>query len=228
MKFSLVAAAAGLVAGANAEVQDSAVWSGVVNAMVNTNYVSGTVVVPAINKTASHANESATIWVGIDGSNCTNALLQTGFYLFGDGTYKAWYRWRPDYASDFETDLPIAAGNKIRMSVNATNATSGYALIENLTTKKQAKHAYKKDPAALCLSEAAWIVEDQLLNGKQVPFLNYGNFTFTDVKVKSSKGNVDATGGDDEILVTNDGKVKKSACDNNGSTIFCKWFSKGY
>lgn len=67
------------------------------------------------------------------------------------------------------------------------------------------------------------------VNRQQVPFLDYGKITFNDIKAANAKGNIDPSDGDNYILVTSDGKVKKSSCDNNaGKSITCKWLSKSY
>lgn len=53
-------------------------------------------------------------WVGIDGSTCQSAILQTGVDMsldqFGTPSYSAWYEWYPAAASNFN-NLAIRAGD---------------------------------------------------------------------------------------------------------------------
>lgn len=62
---------------------------------------------------ATNAKYSASVWVGIDGSTYSTAILQTGVDLTvstsGKVSYNAWYEWYPDNAYDF--DLTISAGD---------------------------------------------------------------------------------------------------------------------
>ncbi|KAF2971619.1 hypothetical protein GQX73_g1973 [Xylaria multiplex] len=80
-------------------------WAGAV--MIGTGYttVSGTIVVPKPAMPAGGSSTrtySASAWVGIDGSTCQTAILQTGVDFSARGntvTYEGWYEWYPDYVS---------------------------------------------------------------------------------------------------------------------------------
>lgn len=64
---------------------------------------------------------SASAWVGIDGSTCQSAILQTGVDFSARGgavTYEGWYEWYPDYVSN---ELLEYARN---LSVNSPDCAS--------------------------------------------------------------------------------------------------------
>lgn len=70
----------------------------------------------------------------------------------------AWYEWYPDYAYDF-SGITFAAGDEVSLSVTATTAFTGTAVIENLSTGAKVTKALVS-LFSLCKENAEWIVED--------------------------------------------------------------------
>ncbi|KAJ6155832.1 aspergillopepsin-2 precursor [Penicillium chermesinum] len=168
-------------------------WSGAVLTGTGVTGVTGTFVVPDPIPPADAdplTQYCGTSWVGVDGDGavCSGALMQAGVQWCvrqdEEPTFYAWQEWVPDEPSEvvFE-DFEVAAGDEIRVTVNATDSTSGNALIENLSTGASAAHIWAGMDTALCEKTAEWITEDATLDGvygRQLqPFANYGSVVFT-------------------------------------------------
>ncbi|KAJ5902562.1 hypothetical protein N7495_003090 [Penicillium taxi] len=130
----------------------------------------------------------ASAWVGIDGDTCETAILQVGVDFCVQGSevsYDAWYEWYPDYSYDFD-NIDISAGDKIKVTVDATSATGGTATVDNITTGKTVTHTFSNvDDGSLCEYNAEWIVEDFESDGELVPFADFGTVTFSSAEAKS-------------------------------------------
>lgn len=135
-------------------------WAGSVIISEDISSVTAKITIPSVSGTAGSC---ASAWVGIDGDTCATAILQTGVdfcYENGQSTYDAWYEWYPDYAYDFE-DLTFSEGDIVTMTVTATSATAGTAVIENETTGQSATQTFNGNVQGdLCRTNAEWIVED--------------------------------------------------------------------
>lgn len=133
----------------------------------------------------SSQNYCTAIWVGIDGSSCQSAILQTGVTVCiqnGAQTYGAWYEWYPDGWTNWDSGtLSVNAGDQVRATVSATSTTSGTATVENLSNGQTGTYTWSGNtPGTLCQKEAEWIVEDFQTGGSSAPFSNFGSVTFTD------------------------------------------------
>ncbi|KAI1813454.1 peptidase A4 family-domain-containing protein [Poronia punctata] len=166
-------------------------WAGAV--LIGTGYatISGTIVVPRVTVPAGGTNAktySASAWVGIDGSTCQSAILQTGIDFNvrgGSVSYEAWYEWYPDYSYRFN-NFKISAGDTITMTVTAASKNSGSVVLENKTTKKSISHTLTNQMGDLCQTNAEWIVEDFLQQDNMVPFANFHTVSFTDARVNGA------------------------------------------
>ncbi|EFY91294.1 aspergillopepsin, putative [Metarhizium acridum CQMa 102] len=149
--------------------KSSSNWAGAVHTTRSSSisFVTGTVTLPKYKR---DPNLGASFWVGIDGATCRSAILQTGVDYLNDTVYP-WYEWYP------------ADAKLIRMSVNATSATSGVATLENLTTGEEAR-GEMKNQQQLCLRDANWIVE--LLPKKGL--IDFGVVSFEAVEWHSGEG----------------------------------------
>ena len=174
-------------------------WAGAV--LIGSGYtsVTGTFTVPtpsAPSGADSDEQYCATAWVGIDGDTCQSAILQTGvdFCIDSSGTtFDAWYEWFPDYSHDF-SGISISAGDKVKVTVDASSKTAGTAIVENLTTGKTVSHTFTgQDDNALCETNAEWIMEDFSSFLSLVPFANFGTVTFTDISATSGDSSVGAS-----------------------------------
>ncbi|KAF8623304.1 hypothetical protein AX15_006430 [Amanita polypyramis BW_CC] len=177
--------------------------------------VTGTFTVP----TPSTPEGSASAWVGIDGSTCQSAILQTGIYINyinGVASYGAWYEWFPDYAHDFN-GISIDAGDVIRLTVTASSTTSGTAVIENLT-KSQTVSKNLTSSQALCGQNAEWIVEDYSSGGNLVPFCNFGTVSFSHSYAKTHNGSkIGFQGAEQYLLVNANGSIITSVTERSTS-----------
>ncbi len=174
---------------ADAEAATSTNWTGeslVSNALSFGNgafkQVLGLWVVPSVQQavgTCSGTDVSA-IWVGLDGARGVSSdVLQAG--TEGDvgcvngnpaPNIYPWFEWYPDYSYEI-TNFPLAVGSSVFVSVQATSATTGTAMIVNLQTG-----AYTTTPITppagtqLIGNSAEWIMERPTLENDQLGTLS--------------------------------------------------------
>jgi hypothetical protein len=201
-------------------------WAGAV--LIGTGYTSVTaeftVPTPKLPSGAS-SNEQycASAWVGIDGDTCSTAILQTGidFCIQGSSvSYDAWYEWYPDYAYDF-SGISIAAGNVIKITVDATTKTAGTAVVENVSTGKSVTHTFNGGvDGDLCEYNAEWIVEDFESGGSLVPFADFGTVVFTNAKATSGRTTVGPSGATIMDIKQNSVLTSSSANSNSVSVSY--------
>lgn len=175
-------------------------WAGAV--LIGTGYTGVTaeftVPTPSLPSGASSKKQyCASAWVGIDGDTCSTAILQTGVDFCIEGStvsYDAWYEWYPDYAYDF-SGITIAAGNVIKLTIDATSKTAGTATIENVSTGTTVTHTFTGGvDGDLCEYNAEWIVEDFEENSSLVPFANFGTVTFSSAEATDGSSTVGPSG----------------------------------
>lgn len=175
-------------------------WAGAV--LIGTGYTAVTAefTVPTPKEPSGGSSRTqycASAWVGIDGDTCGTAILQTGVDFCVQGSsvsYDAWYEWYPDYAYDF-SGITIAAGNVIKVTVDATSTTAGTATIENVSTGKSVTHTFSGGvDGTLCEYNAEWIVEDFEENDSLVPFANFGTVTFSSAEATDGSSTVGPSG----------------------------------
>ncbi|KAI3150593.1 hypothetical protein CBS147317_7592 [Penicillium roqueforti] len=160
-------------------------WAGAI--LIGTRYtaVSGEITVPVPqlpNGADPYTNYCASAWIIIDGDTCRTAILKAGIDFCIQGglcSYSAWYEWYPDYAHDF-SNIQISAENVIKMTVDATSKSSGFATIENLSTGVSVTHIFPNSLGGdLCESNAEWIVEDFSVKNALALFANFGTVVFS-------------------------------------------------
>jgi hypothetical protein len=209
------------------QVSYSSNWAGAV--LVGSGYksVTGTFVVPTPKEPSggsSSTEYSASAWVGIDGDTCQSAILQTGvdFNVQGSSvSYDAWYEFFPDYAYNFQ-GFSISAGNSIKVTATASSTTSGTVTISNLSTGKTVSHSFSGESAALCETNAEWIVEDFEENGGLVPFANFGTVTFTSASVTTTSGSTLGVSGA-QIMDIKQGNSVLTDCSASSSSVTCSY-----
>ena len=94
-----------------------------------------------------------TSWVGIDGDDGCEVILQTGVTWNIQGStpsYYSWVEWYPGPSMSF--DIPIHAGDEVHLHVVAESATSGSATVTNKATGKSATKKLTGQKA-LCQAE---------------------------------------------------------------------------
>ncbi|TVY57597.1 Aspergillopepsin-2, partial [Lachnellula suecica] len=179
--------------------------------------VSATFVVPTPS-----GSGAASAWVGIDGDTYQNSILQTGVDFTVTGgrvTYDAWYEWYPDYAYDF-TGITFRSGDTVSLSVTASSATAGTAVIENVTTGQTVSKAITST-SRLGGQNAEWIVEDFEQNGGMVEFANFGTVTFANAVAGYSGGGTETAAGAEIMDIKQNGQVLTSSS-ASGSSVTVK------
>lgn len=192
------------------------------------NSVSGQWTLPTVSRPPS-ANTTGTwytyVWVGIDGYNCKSALLQSGtissVQVFSSGDVQtgaqAWYEWVPNTVSLVsESDFPVAVGDTVTVSVQATSSTTATATLNNLSTgqEKTIDLSALSDSAMLCFTDVEWIVEDatNAMNNQLLPLADFGTVTIRDCAATTSTGaTVDLSGAQLIDLVSNSNQVLATA-----------------
>lgn len=143
-------------------------------------------------------------------------------------TYDAWYEWYPDYSYDF-SGITLHGGDVVRMTVFATSSTTGAAYIENLTTGKVVSQPLSvAASAALCQTNAEWIVEDFTScdssgNCGLVPFAKFGAVTFTNSLATHGGTTVTPGTAGENLLVLDlyQNSQVLTNCVVNGATVGC-------
>lgn len=207
----------------------SANWAGAVLEGAHYVSVTGTVTVPQPQMPPGGLDEveySASVWVGLDGDTCQSSILQVGFDLNvrgGQASYDTWYEWYPDSAFNFE-GFALTAGDVIRLTVTATNTTSGTVWIENETTGKSVSHTFADEGPALCEANAEWIVEDFLVGGKLMPMSNFGSVTFTNCSVVEATSTTAAESTSSVALYNiRHGEEVYTNCSTSPGTVSCEY-----
>ncbi|KAF8313005.1 hypothetical protein DL93DRAFT_2059522 [Clavulina sp. PMI_390] len=204
-------------------VSYSSNWSGAVLVANSATYksVTATFTVPTPSKPSggsSSTTYSASAWVGIDGDTCGSAILQTGLDFNVKGTsvsYDAWYEWYPDYAYDF-SGISFSAGDSVTITVTATSTKAGKAVITNNSTGKTVSKSLTST-AALCETNAEWIVEDFEEGSSLVPLANFGKVTFTGASAGTSSGSVGPSGA--EIIDLKQGSTVYTSVSTTSSSV---------
>jgi len=206
----------GMIKGNTTHAEFSSNWAGAAFESAAGTYksVTGTFVVPTPkvpSGSSTSGTYAASAWVGIDGDTCGSAILQTGIdftITSGRVSFDAWYEYFPDFAHDF-TGISISAGNTIKLTVTASSATAGTAVIENVSTGVTVSKALTST-ARLCQENAEWIVEDFEEGSSLVPFANFGTVTFTGAQATTVSGSVVGPSGSVLIDIEQNSKVLTS------------------
>ncbi|KAG5955666.1 hypothetical protein E4U58_006978 [Claviceps cyperi] len=194
-------------------------WTGAIQTGTGFNYVEGTITVP---KVGGKAGAAAAAWVGIDGADCPQAILQTGVSFYTDGHIEAWYEWYPEYSHNWD-NFKITAGDQIKMIVNATSTSSGTASLENLTTGQKVSQYFPNASVKICGATAEWIVEDFSSNGHQVPFANFGSITFTNAIAKGDKGTVNPQDAEIYAIREENAQNALTSCTTGRGQLTCHY-----
>ncbi|KAJ5806278.1 uncharacterized protein N7503_003880 [Penicillium pulvis] len=160
-------------------------------------YASATITVPTPTAlaTGNAQYQAASAWVGIDGSNYTTAILQTGvdFYVLnGESWVDVWYEWYPNSSLDYD-ELLVSPGDVIVASVNETSTSKAICVVKNLTTGESATQVVMLQRVQRHYAE--WIVEDFSTEGNAVDFVGFDNVSFEGCVAEDSVGRVYDTEG---------------------------------
>jgi len=155
---------------------------------------------------------TASYWVGIDGATeCVGrASLRAGVDTFWDGgmrSYNAWYEWYPEPVVDF-ANFTVGPGDVVRVTASAGGKGEGEVRMERLAgcgrdaavlaEASMSWSGQEEEDEALCLAEAAWVVEDFSLAsmpGVPVALANVTAVTLEAVGAATAEGeNLDLAG----------------------------------
>ncbi|KFY93403.1 hypothetical protein V500_03722 [Pseudogymnoascus sp. VKM F-4518 (FW-2643)] len=179
-------------------------------------FVQGSVVVP--NFRGGSPDQSANMWVGIDGRYCSSAILQTGLVAYGDGSFWLWTEWWKNEMQNYESGLKFSPGDTLQFTVHATSYTSGTTKVENLGTGQWVSQTFtSENNYPLCETDAEWILEDWTQGGQPVPLYNWGTISIFDTLAKNSNGQVTAAGSDIVNININGQTLTESRIENDGT-----------
>jgi hypothetical protein len=234
-------------AAATAADEESVIGGAVVSAP-NLLSATGTFVVPEARQPTrgptgnNPITYGASFWVGIDGATtaCATGSLRAGVDVFWDpeGTsYNAWYQLAPDRSVDFAAPLDAEPGDKVRITATAAGATNGTGAaaasvtFENLSTGLQATQVFDGGAAGLCRGEAAWVVEDFVLEqsvGMPVPLADFDNATFSGMTATAACASSGAPSpvGLEGATIFNINQPQQGGkltdCSHSGTELVCK------
>lgn len=191
-------------------------WGGAVQEGTGWDHVQGSVVVP--NFRGGDPNESANMWVGIDGNDCGSAILQTGLVVYGDGSFWLWTEWWKNEMQDYETRLTFSPGDTLRFTVHSLTTTSGTTTVENLSNGQWVSQTYTSQTEyPLCETDAEWILEDWTQNGQPVALYNWGTISIFDTVATSPNQQVTAAGANIVNININGQTLTESSVDSDGT-----------
>lgn len=200
-------------------------WAGAVIETTGVEAVTGTFVVPIPTTEGSGA-----AWVGIDGNDCYTGILQAGIdwakSSSGNVTYTGWYEWWPSSMEYWSaSELPVAAGDSIRVTVTATSTTSGVAAVENLTQDRSINHTFTSAEvlSPICQTDAEWIVEDYYENFDFVEFADFGTVEFTEASAVTSAGTIGVTNAEVFDIEQDDEGIRTNSSITGSSTLAVSW-----
>ncbi|KAJ4392252.1 hypothetical protein N0V93_005877 [Gnomoniopsis smithogilvyi] len=200
-------------------------WAGAVVETTGVKVVTGTFEAPVPSTEGSGA-----AWVGIDGNDCYTGILQAGIdwtkSSSGSVTYTGWYEWWPSSMEYWSaSELPVAAGDSIRVTVTATSTTSGVAAVENLTQDRAINHTFTSAEvlSPICQTDAEWIVEDYYENFEFVEFADFGTVEFTDASAVTSAGTIGVADAEVFDIEQDDVGIRTNSSITGSSTLAVSW-----
>jgi len=153
----------------------------------------GTFVVPHPDKGAGSAGQwAAAAWVGIDGADYNQAILQAGVDFFVDAngkrSYSSWYEWYPAGSGEFPTFRP-QPGHKVTISITSSSPSKGKVTLKNHTTGHKVSKSLRAPSKAgeLRGQNAEWIVEDFMIGDSMVPLVDFNTVKFVDAHARTGR-----------------------------------------
>ncbi|KAG9313788.1 peptidase A4 family-domain-containing protein [Chiua virens] len=204
---------------ADANVVNSDSWAGAILDPGGQTFSHATGIFTAPNISGS-GGSSASAWVGIDSENGSGPF-QAGidFTVTEEGKqYDAWFEWYPADSIYPDSNINISAGDRIRITLVATNSTSGIATIENLNNGQNMSQTLTNPSTPMMRRRAEWLVEDYMdKGGSSASLANFGTVIFTDCYATTTEHG-SYTPADAEIReIMKSGKVVTSVSINGSS-----------
>jgi peptidase A4-like protein len=175
------------------------------------------------------------VWVGLDGWNGTNDVLQSGtnsVVTVSDGqvTARSYYAWIEWYGNPWtpESDFPVEPGDSILCTVCAPFGNAhGTAMFTNHTTGLAMNYGIDPPPGVTLTGNVAeWIVEDPAQSsGSLYPFPNYGLTIFTNCGAGSKNVSLNLNSSCPVNLLSGSGTVISEATIESGTSLMCNFLS---
>jgi len=155
----------------SASVEFSENWAGAILVSANQTYqsIEGTFIIPNIRSLPLQigVEQCVSIWVGIDGDTCDNAIMQVGLDLcipqgIEPTSIVGWSQFFPAASVDFE-GFSFSAGQSVTLVVNVIGdlGNAGTLVIENNSSgQSMVREVTAPSGPNLCQANAEWIVED--------------------------------------------------------------------
>jgi hypothetical protein len=178
--------------------QTSGNWSGAfVNAPAGAQISSAAAIWGIPTFAASGDGDSAcSIWVGIDGWDGSNDVLQAGVecnLTSGNNGVQSeiflWFEWAPDDLQKI-TNLSASVGDQIYCLITSLSTTTGRIFLKNVSSTVAVNYQVSA-PSGMQLQGncAEWIVESPAIDGDpNSPLCNYGSVQFSGCAASASDG----------------------------------------
>jgi hypothetical protein len=155
--------------------------------------------------------EYSSAWLGIDGDGSSD-VMQAGTETDSDGTCYAWFEWFPNFSIAI-SNFPVSPGDVISLVLCATNPTTAWMSIGNLTSKTYTNFAFSAPARTMLVGNCAEaIVERPTVNNVLAQLPRYGEVFFDDTNAYSANGLTCPIGlGTSISMVADDGVTVISA-----------------
>lgn len=205
-------------------------WSGAVLAAPDGesfSYVVGTVPVPQAAEPSGQSGEhGSAAWVGIDGADGTDSILQAGCTTIiesagSDPSVSCWYEVYPAPSYTFDNFSP-SVGDPITITIALESAQGGTVTLTNGNTGQSVSQDATSDQANIVGHTMEAISEDFSTGNGLEPLANFGDIVFSSVSGTLSGNTVNLAGADVYNIKNSDGQVvtnSQLASDGSGVSI---------
>ena len=183
--------------------------------------VTGTFTTPELT-----GNNKLSIWVAIGDTLQQDVVLKGGVH-YADSQLSTFTSWYPGDETDITSDVPVQAGDSIRViaSISAEDKSRATVLVENTSTGVSLEQTLSApesvDPTTLTSLAADWFVQTYQEAGELVQVPVFGTLNFTAASATLTSGEeVGTTGaGVFEIQGTSGQVYSRTTVQSNGVTI---------
>lgn len=169
-------------------------------------WISGAWTVPHAYPTPGFAGtQYSSTWLGIDGDGSSD-VMQAGTETDSDGSCYAWFEWYPNFSIGIN-NFPVVPGDVVSLVLCATNPTTAWMSIGNLTSKHYTNFSFAAPPGITLIGNCAEaVVERPGVGGGLAELPRYGEVFFDDTSAYSAKGHTWAIGlGTPMSMLADDG-----------------------
>lgn len=164
-------------------------------------------------------------WLGIDGDGSPD-VMQAGTETDSDGTCYAWFEWFPNFSA-LINNFPVSPGDVVSLVLCATNSTTAWMSIGNLTSKIYTNFSFTAPAGTTLIGNCAEaIVERPGVGGGLAELPRYGEVYFDEVTAYTAGGNhFDIGLGTPISMVADDGitVISTPTFEGNSDMINCTY-----